>query len=283
MTLWTDLAGSDIEVHYVTVGPWRTRVLERGSGPVLIILAWHRRSRGGLRQEPPYARRPVAGRLYDLPGHGWSTLTEHDLEIQDYIDHLIGLMDALGVEKAYLSGESLGGWVLAKFAAAHPERVRGLILNTPGGTMANPEIMERIRSLSQAAADDPSPERIRARLEWLMADPASVTDELVDVRRAIYSRPGFPASMAHLLCMQDPEIRRRNLLTDEELAMVAAPTVVVWTTDDPSGPPEAGIELAEKIPGASFELIEHAGHWPQWEQQDEFDRIVLDFVAQVER
>ena len=58
-----------------------------------------------------------------------------------------------------------------KFAAAHPDRAGKLVLDTPGGTMARPEVMEKIRSLSQAAADDPTPERIRARLEWLMADP----------------------------------------------------------------------------------------------------------------
>ncbi len=47
-----------------------------------------------------------------------------------------------------------------------------------------------------------------------MADPASVTDELVACRRAIYSRPGFAESMRHVLCLQDPEVRRRNMVTD---------------------------------------------------------------------
>lgn len=59
-------------------------------------------------------------------------------------------MDVLRIPIAHLSGESLGGWVAVKFAAAHPERVSSLTLNTPGGTMANPDVMERIRSLSQA-------------------------------------------------------------------------------------------------------------------------------------
>jgi 2-hydroxy-6-oxonona-2,4-dienedioate hydrolase len=153
------------------------------------------------------------------------------------------------------------------------------VLNTPGGTMATPEVMERIRSLSQAAADDPTPERVRARLEWLMADPASVTDELVEIRRAIYARPGFAESMRHILCLQDPEVRARNLITEAELAAVPGPTLVVWTSDDPSGPAAAGMQMADKVPDGRFELVTGAGHWPQWEQSEQFNKLVLGHLA----
>ena len=235
-----------------------------------------------------YARnlRALSGRYrviaYDYPGHGWTTTATADLEIDDYIEHLSGLLDGLGIERAHLSGESLGGWVAVKFAARHPGRVGRLVLNTPGGTMATPEVMERIRVLSQAAADDPSEERVRARLEWLMADPSSVTGELVAIRRGIYGRAGFPRSMRHILCLQDPEIRRRNLVTDAELATISAPTLVIWTSDDPSGPAKAGLEMSERIPAGEFRLIKEAGHWPQWEQPDEFDAIVLEFLGRDE-
>ncbi|MBW0087999.1 alpha/beta fold hydrolase [Pseudonocardia sp. KRD-184] len=216
---------------------------------------------------------------YDYPGHGYTTPATADLELPDYVAHLRGLLDVLGVDRAHLSGESLGGWVAAKFAAEFPGRVGRIVLNTPGGTMATPEVMERIRTLSQAAADDPSPERIRARLEWLMADPASVTDELVDIRRTIYAQPGFATSMRHLLCLQDPEIRRRNLLTGAELAAITGPALVIWTSDDPSGPAAAGQAMAERMPDARFEVIKDAGHWPQWEQAQTFNALALEFLT----
>jgi 2-hydroxy-6-oxonona-2,4-dienedioate hydrolase len=146
--------------------------------------------------------------------------------------------------------------------------------------MARPEVMERIRRLSQNAADDPSEAHVRARLEWLMAKPDTVTDELVAIRRAIYARPGFAESMRHILCLQDPEIRRRNLVTDEELAAVPQGALVVWTSDDPSGPAAAGMDMAEKIPGGRFEYIRDAGHWPQWEQRELFNRLVIDFLGE---
>ncbi|WP_214366523.1 alpha/beta fold hydrolase [Pseudonocardia sp. H11422] len=278
-SVWSALAGLEYSVRYVQVGEWRTRLLEAGEGEPLVLM----HGTGGHLEA--YAHNIVALSrhfrviAYEYPGHGYTTHATRDLELPDYVAHLDGLLDALGVDRAHLSGESLGGWLAIKYAAAHPERVGRVLLNTPGGTMATPEVMERIRSLSQAAADDPSEERIRARLEWLMADPSSVTDELVAIRRAIYARPGFARSMRHLLCLQDPEIRARNLVTDAELAAVAGPAMVVWTSDDPSGPAAAGMDMAAKMPDARFEVISDAGHWPQWEQAEVFNALALEFLT----
>jgi 2-hydroxy-6-oxonona-2,4-dienedioate hydrolase len=278
--VWVALGATEHQIRYLDVAGWRTRILEAGQGDPLILLP----GTGGhleayAHNVPAFAEhcRVIA---YDYPGHGYTTHAEVDLELDAYVNHLTDLLDALGIEKAHLNGESLGGWVAIKFAAAHPDRVGKLVLNTPGGTMARPEVMERIRGLSQAAADDPTDERIRARLEWLMADPATVTDELVAIRRTIYAQPGFADSMRHILCLQDPDIRRRNLVTDDELAAVPGPAMVVWTSNDPSGPAGAGLEMAQKITQGRFELITGAGHWPQWEQRDRFNELVLAFLAE---
>ncbi|RQP09185.1 MAG: alpha/beta fold hydrolase [Microbacteriaceae bacterium] len=267
-------------VEYVDAGGWRTRCLIAGEGEETVFLL---PGTGGHLEAYTRNVAALAARFrvvaYDYPGHGYTTLTDHDLELPEYVEHLAALMDAFGVQRAHLSGESLGGWVAVKFAAAHPDRVIRLVLNTPGGTMARPEVMARIRELSQAAADDPSRDRVRSRLEWLMAHPESVTEELIDIRQGIYARPGFAESMRHILCLQDPEIRRRNLITDEELQAISAPTLVVWTSDDPSGPAGAGIHMAEQIPQGRFELIEDAGHWPQWEQWERFNDLVTAFLG----
>ena len=279
-SIWASLLGTDFSISHRQVGPWSTRVLETGDGDEVLILL---PGTGGHLEA--YSRNVAAlGRhfrvvAYDWPGHGFTTLADADLEMPTYLKHLEGVISSLGVESVHLCGESLGGWVAAKYAAAEPSRVRRMVLNTPGGTMAAPEVMRRIRDLSQAAADDPSKERIRTRLEWLMADPARVTDELVSVRQAIYSRPGFSRSMQHILCLQDPTIRQRNLITEAELAAIRAETLVVWTSDDPSGPAAAGLEMAERIPAARFTLIEDAGHWPQWEQSGIFNELVTDFLS----
>lgn len=279
--VWVALGAVPHTVRYLQVGPWHTRVLQAGdSGPHLVLM----HGTGGQLEAYAHNIGPLAEHYrvtaFDFPGHGYTTHATSDLELTSYVGHLHGLLDALGIDVAHLNGESLGGWVAVKFAAAHPERTGRLILNTPGGTMARPEVMERIRSLSQAAADDPSDEHIRARLEWLMADPATVTEELVAIRQTIYARPGFAGSMRHILCLQDPGIRRRNLVTDAELAAVPHGAMVIWTSNDPSGPAAAGMDMAEKIPHGQFEYVADAGHWPQWEQRELFNRLVLNFLAQ---
>jgi len=280
--VWVALSATPHSIDYVQVGPWRTRVLRAGpaDGAPLVLMP----GTGGHLEAYAHNISAFAEAYqviaYDYPGHGYTTHATADLELPDYVQHLRGLLDALDVDRANLNGESLGGWVAIKFAAAHPDRTLRLVLNTPGGTMATPEVMERIRSLSQAAADDATDERIRARLEWLMADPKTVTDELVAIRRNIYGQPGFAESMRHILCLQDTKTRRRNLVTDEELAAVPHGALVVWTSNDPSGPASAGMNMAQKITGGRFEYISDAGHWPQWEQREKFNRLVLDFLAE---
>ena len=277
-SIWNALASVSHTLEFVDVGPWRTRVLQAGEGEPMVLM----HGTAGHLETYAYNFGPFSSRCrviaYDFPGGGYTTHAEHPLELPTYVDHLHGLLDTLKIERAHLQGESLGGWVALKYAARHPQRVASLILNTPGGTMARPEVMEKIRVLSQHAADDPSDERVRARLEWLMADKSSVTDELLGIRRGIYRRPGFAQSMRHILCLQDAQIRQRNLVTDAELAAIKAPTLVIWTSDDPSGPAAAGMDMARKVSGARFELIPNAGHWPQWEQAERFNALVLDFL-----
>lgn len=274
MSMWNGIADVGHRLGFVTIGRWRTRYVEAGEGPALILL----HGTGGHLEA--YSRNFAALAqtyrviAYDLPGHGYTTLADRDLEIVDYVEHLEQLMNALNISSATLCGESLGGWVAAKFGAQHPDRVGRLVLNTPGGTMATPEVMEKIRTLSQAAADNPTDEKIRARLEWLMADSKSVTDELVKSRQAIYARPGFADSMRHILCLQQVTVRQRNLLTEQVLASIAAPTTVIWTSDDPSGPASTGMEMAASVQSGSFHIIDEAGHWPQWEQPEVFNELV---------
>lgn len=277
--VWVALGAVAHSIRYVDISQWRTRVLEAGTGDPLILM----HGTGGHLEAYAHNIAELAERFhviaYDFPGHGYTTHSNAPLELPTYVEHLAGLMDHFGIDAANLSGESLGGWVAVKFAAAYPGRVRKMVLNTPGGTMANPDVMHKIRSLSQAAADAPTHDHIRARLQWLMADPLTVTDELVEIRRTVYAQPGFSESMRQILCLQIPEVRERNLISQADFDAVSAPAIVVWTSDDPSGPAAEGLDIAERLRDARFQLIEGAGHWPQWEQRDTFNRTLVDFLT----
>jgi 2-hydroxy-6-oxonona-2,4-dienedioate hydrolase len=128
------------------------------------------------------------------------------------------------------------------------------------------------------AAKDPSWDRVRTRLEWLMADPSMVTDDLIKTRQAIFQQPDWLQACEANMALQNPEIRRRNMLTDEALGRIQAPALVLWTTKDPSGPVAEAQRITSKIPGARLAVMENCGHWPQYEDTETFDKIHLDFL-----
>ena len=80
------------------------------------------------------------------------------------------------------------------------------------------------------------------------------------------------------MALQDPEIRKRNMITDDDLRAIRAEALVVWTTKDPSGPVDEGRRIASLIPNGYLEVIENCGHWPQYEDAATFNRIHLDHL-----
>jgi len=117
-----------------------------------------------------------------------------------------------------------------------------------------------------------------ARLEFLMYDKSKVNDDLVHARRTIYAQPGYADITRRVLCLQEMPIRRRNMFSKADYGRIAAPTLVLWTSHDPTATVDEGRELASMIGGSEFTVIENCGHWPQFETAAEFNRIHLDFL-----
>ncbi len=280
-SIWSDLRGVPFQQGFLDAGGIRTRYLSSGSPDKELLLLLH--GTGGHAEAYSRNLGPHAEHYWtvaiDFLGHGWTDKPDRDYEIKDYADHVLAVLRALGRERAHISGESLGGWVASYLAVHHPERVDRLVLNTAGGWTAHPEVMARLLQLSTEAAEDPTPARIRARLEFLMHDTALVNDDLVETRRAIYAQPGFPQAMRHILCLQHMEIRRRNMIGAEQYGAITAPTLVIWTSHDPTATPEEGRQIAEMIPDARYVVMNGCGHWPQFEKPEEFNRLHLDFLS----
>lgn len=279
-SIWTDLTRVPFTQGYLDAGGVRTRYLAAGDEDKPLLILIH--GTGGHAEA--YSRNLAAHaehfRTYaiDLVGHGWSDKPKLDYEIADYTKHVIDVIEALGHKKAHVSGESLGGWVAGWMAIHHPEWLDRVVLNTAGGWTAYPEVMERIKRLTMEAVNDPSPERIRTRLEFLMHDHSKVNDDLVEVRRAIYSQPGYSDIMERILCLQEMDIRQRNMFSREDSAKITTPTLVLWTSHDPTAAPEEGRKIADAIPDARFEVMNECGHWPQFEDPETFNRIHIDFL-----
>lgn len=279
-SLWQDLRSTAYAQGWYDAKGISTRYLQAGdrSLPPLIFL------HGAGGHAEAYARNLKAhGRFFntwslDMIGHGWSDKPDHPYEIKHYVDHILRFMDAQGWDKARLSGESLGGWVVSRIAADHPDRVERVVLNTAGGSRAEPTVMARIKSLSTRAAEEPTWEFIKARVEWLMAHPEKATDDLVACRQAIYSQPGFKKAMANAMVLQDMDTRTRNLIKPGDYARFKSPTLVLWTSHDPTADVTEGRRISEMIPGAQFVVMDDCGHWPQWEDVPTFDRLHINFL-----
>jgi 2-hydroxy-6-oxonona-2,4-dienedioate hydrolase len=284
-SIWRSLREVSFSQGWLDAGGIRTRYLASGAAPdgrdapALMLL----HGTGGHAEA--YVRNLKAHgerfRTYaiDMLGHGWTDKPDVSMEIGAYVDHLVRVLDALNIERAHISGESLGGWVAARFALEHPERLDNLVLNTTGGSVANIAVMTRLKELTLRAATEPTWDFVKARLEWLMHDKSHVNDDLVATRQAIYSAPGASEAMKRALVLQDMDVRLRNLLTNEDWSRIRARTLVLWTDHDPTNPVEEGRRIASMIPNAQFAVMTGCGHWPQWEDAATFDELHIAFLS----
>lgn len=279
-SVWSDLQGVPFAQGYLDAGGVRTRYLHAGNPDLPALVLLH----GSGGHAEAYVRNLEAHAEHfstwsvDMLGHGYTDKPGHPLEVAHYVDHLLAVFDAIGADRVYLSGESLGGWVAARAAADHGDRIERLVLNTAGGSQADPEVMKRIITLSMAAAENPDWDTVQARIKWLMADKSKGYDDVVASRQKVYQQPGFVAAMSDIMALQDPVIRQRNLLGPKEYGAITAPTLVLWTSDDPTADVSEGRRISEMIPGARFEVMPNCGHWPQYEDPKTFNQLHIDFL-----
>lgn len=279
-SVWSDLTGSSFSQGYIEAGGIRTRYMMSGSPDKPLLLLLH--GVGGHAEAYSRNLGPHGEHFFtvaiDMLGHGWTDKPKADYVVADYARHVLDVMRALGRDRALISGESLGGWVATYLAVHHPDAVERLVLNTAGGWTAHPEVMARLKGLSIEAASDPSWARIATRLEFLMCDKTMVSDDLIETRRAIYAQPGFGETMRQIMRLQDMDVRRPNMISEAQYRSITAPTLVVWTSHDPTASPEEGRQIADMIPGARYVVMNQCGHWPQFEDAEQFNALHIAFM-----
>lgn len=213
----------------------------------------------------------------DLPRFGRSSkvvITEPRL---DYLSRVIrGLMDAVGVNRAHFVGNSMGGQAALKLAIDAPERVGRLVLVAPAPlrhSVFTPMPADAVRQIAgYYQGEGPSREKMRRLLTSLVHDPALVTDELLDQR--------YTASI-------DPEVLAANAgppwavqSLDGELEQATAPALLVWGIEDRASPFDQAITMLRRLPDARLRVFARCGHSVQLEHPEEFNRLVLDFLAE---
>lgn len=209
------------------------------------------------------------GRSLARPGQQWAT--HEDLR---------GVMDALGVERAALLGCSMGGQAIVDFALAYPSRARALIPVCPAlsGYTLDSEQIKRVGQEIEAAlarGDVEGAAEIGARM-WIDG-PTRATERVNPAMRArarawlveLLSQPEETASTP----IEPPAIGR--------LGEIAAPTLVILGENDYDDIQRICHLLAAGIPGARLEIIPDAAHVPNMDHPEQFNRVVLAFLADV--
>lgn len=189
---------------------------------------------------------------------------------------VLALFDALGVDKAQVVGNSMGGMITLRIAQLAPERIDRMILMGSGGAPIPPsdDLMRLITFY-----DDPSAQAMSDLLVRFVDDPglfAGRLDEIARTRTALANRP---------------DVRRSHLATFDpghgpvsyspaELAAITHEALVLHGREDRMLPVRAGYYLAEHLPNAQLHVLPHTGHWIQIEQATRFTALARLFLAE---
>lgn len=211
-------------------------------------------------------RRAIA---FDYPGYGDSDPVPEGATRDDFAAAIIGAMHALGVPRAHICGLSLGGVVAIAMHALEPEACASLIL-------------------ADSFASHPDGQGIYDRAVAASSDLRALAEGRVDVLLAQPADPAVRAQVIETMAAIDPAAYRTGaeavwLARQEERASaIRCPTLVLCGTEDRVTPPALSTALQKRIPGATYDPIERAGHLSNLERPREFNIVVGAFIRGVD-
>lgn len=258
-----DAAGTD--TFYLEAGTGDPVVLLHGSGPGVSGWANWQHTIPGLAERFRVLAPDVVGYGATVPPDGVR------YSLGTWTDHVVAFLDALGLERVALVGNSLGGRLSLELADRHPDRVsRMVLMGSPGVGMYVTEGLTALR------AYEPSEENMRRLLlDWFAVDPSIITDELVRIR--------YEASVetwdAYHAMYFDPGHAGNDLgITEEQVRRTRTPTLLVHGREDKVVPPAVSWTMVNLLPDADLHVFARCGHWTQIERADEFTALVAGFL-----
>ncbi|MGE0829335.1 MAG: alpha/beta fold hydrolase [Hyphomonadaceae bacterium] len=272
--------------HVVLPGGVRMHYRDEGArdGPILLLI--HGFSFSLQTWEPWVARLGDEYRLIsiDLPGHGLTSAPgNYTPSMQRYVADVEAFAAAQGLERFTIIGNSMGGNVAWEYALAHPERVEGLVLigasgweETDEAQRREPAIFQLLRNpvLGPLMRDLDNTKLIRKGVEASFADPALATDEIVARVSDLSRAPGHRAILLQLTL----DYRARRFATNDLLAQITAPTLILHGERDNLVPVAQGRQFAAAIPGSELVTWADEGHVPQEEHPDRSAAALRTFL-----
>lgn len=225
----------------------------------------------------------------DLLGHGRSDKPSGDYSLGAHASLVRDLLSNLGIDRATILGQSLGGGVAMQFAYQYPEVCERLVLVSSGGLGRDVSWILRLLSLPGAEFVLPIvvPGFVRDRgnslSRWLHSKgirPPRVA-EMWQAYASLAESENRQAFLRTLRAVVDPG--GQTVSARDRLYLAAAmPTLILWGDNDPIIPMSHGIEAHEVMPGSRLEIFEGVGHFPQVEAPDQFVDALVDFMDSTE-
>ncbi len=260
----------NIKLHYNEAGTGDAVIMLHGGGPG--ATGWSNFSRN----IGPFSEK-YRTFLVDQPGFGKSDalVTTEDRDLV-HARAIKDMLDQLGIQKAHMIGNSMGGASSARFAMEYPDRIGKLVLMGAAGggvSYGQPLPQEGIKILFDLYVN-PSMEGLKKMINVFVYDPSFMTDELIQQRyNAMMERPehlqNFVKSMAGPGGISDLSNR---------LGDIKAESLIVWGRDDRFVPLDHAMKFLWGIPEARLHAFSHCGHWCQYEHAGEFNDLVMDFL-----
>jgi 2-hydroxy-6-oxonona-2,4-dienedioate hydrolase len=256
------------DIHYHEAGAGHPVVLVHGGGPG---------ATGWSNFHPNIAALARRFRVFaiDLPGWGRSQAVNYAQ--RDNSGAIGEFLDALGIDKAAVVGNSMGGSSCLRLAYERPELVTHLVtLGSSSGTpgLFDPAgLSEGVKAL-EAAYFHPGPDSMRRFIATMAFDARYVTDEFVAERvKAVVAHP------EHVEGWKTGHGKPMVPIDQARLASITAPTLLVHGRDDRTVNFSAALHLGRQIANSRVLIVNRCGHWVQLEHADEFNRSVTSFIA----
>jgi pimeloyl-ACP methyl ester carboxylesterase len=275
-----------LDRRYLTIHGHDVAYRLAGEGETILLIHGMAGSSNTWREVMPALAAHHQVLAVDLLGHGRSEKPPGDYSLGAHASVLRDLLDGLGIDKATVVGQSLGGGVAMQFAYQYPERCERLALVSSGGLGREVNVLLRALSLpgAELVLSAVTPAFVRQRGNavsvWLR-DRGIRSDRVAEIWQAYASLADTrsrSAFMRTLRAVVDPggqavSAKNRLYLTE------AMPTLIIWGDADRIIPVEHAWGAHEAMPGSRLEIFEGVGHFPQVEAAERLTEVLADFVA----
>lgn len=262
-----DAAG--LATNYHDTGAGDPVVLLHGSGPG--VTAW-----ANWRLTIPALAERFRVLAPDVTGFGYTQKTPDDrYDMRRWLKHLIGFLNAVGVDSVSVVGNSFGGALALAVAVHHPQRVRRLILMGAAGLE-----FELTPGLDAVWGYQPSLDNMRNLIRLFAYDQSLASDELANMRYRASIRPGVQESYSRMFPAPRQDGIRMLAQDEQSIASLPHETLIVHGREDRVIPLASSERLHRLIDRSQLHVFGRCGHWTQIEYAERFVRLVGEFLAE---